>query len=314
MKQKIFFVLILLAVMLVGCSTEPAQSNPVEDKIVVFTSIVPQQYFVDRIGGVRVKALTMVEPGASPATYEPKPSQMAALSEAVMYFSIGVPFENSWLEKIADSNPEMQITDTTVGIEKRVMTEPHTHEGEDHLEEEHEGDEHQDVENEYHQEGELDPHVWLSPALVKIQAQNIYAALVKVAPQYEAEFTQNLEAFYADIDQLEAEIQTTLADVENQKFMVFHPSWGYFADEFGLEMIAIEVGGTEPSAAELAALIEEAQEEDIRVVFAQPEFSTQDAATIAKAIDGEVILISPLAYDWLENMQLVADKFAEVLQ
>jgi zinc transport system substrate-binding protein len=184
------------------------------------------------------------------------------------------------------------------------MTEPHSHEGE----------EHQDVDSDNHEEGELDPHIWVSPALVKIQAQNIHAALVKVAPQYEEEFSQNLGSFLADIDALELDMQNTLADIGTQKFLVFHPSWGYFADEFGLEMIAIEVGGTEPSAAELGALIEEAQEEGIRVVFAQPEFSIQDASTIAEAIGGEVILISPLAYDWLANMQLVAEKFAEVLQ
>ena len=95
--------------------------------------------------------------------------------------------------------------------------------------------------------------------------------------------------------------------------MVFHPSWGYFANDFDLEMMPIEVGGVEPSAAELAELIEVAEHEGIQFVFAQPEFSTEDATTIAEAIDGEVILISPLAYNWLENLQMVADTFAEVL-
>ena len=95
--------------------------------------------------------------------------------------------------------------------------------------------------------------------------------------------------------------------------MVFHPAWGYFADDFGLEQIPVEVGGLEPSAQELADLIEEAQEEGIQIVFAQPEFSTSEAEVIASEIDGEVILISPLAPDWLANLQGVARTFADVL-
>jgi zinc transport system substrate-binding protein len=95
--------------------------------------------------------------------------------------------------------------------------------------------------------------------------------------------------------------------------MVFHPAWGYFARDYGLEMIPVEIGGQEPSAAELAALVAEAQEEDIKVVFAQPEFSTRAAETIAYEIGGQVLLISPLAPDWLDSLRHVADTFAEVL-
>ena len=96
--------------------------------------------------------------------------------------------------------------------------------------------------------------------------------------------------------------------------MVFHPSWGYFARDFGLEQIPVEVGGQEPSAQELAELIARAKEENIRIIFAQPELSTQDAETIAKEIGGEVLLVSPLSPDWLENLREVAQTFAEALR
>ena len=314
MKVKYLFLALIIGALFAACSAAPQASSVDEAEMVVFTSIVPQTYFVERIGGDLVEAVAMVEPGASPATYEPKPSQMAALEEAELYFSIGVPFEGAWLEKIADANEEMEVIDTTEGIAKRVMTEEHSHdeemEGEEHHDEDHKGEENHDD----HEEGVLDPHVWVSPALVKIQAQNIFDALVKIAPEHEKTFKANLDAFLVDIEVLEAEIESTLEGIASKKFMVFHPSWGYFADEFGMEQIAIEVGGTEPSAAELAELIEEAEHEGIKVVFAQPEFSTEDAATIAEAIEGEVILISPLAYNWLENLQTVADTFAEVLE
>lgn len=316
MKVKYFFIALIIGALFASCSAAPGASSVDDAEMVVFTSIVPQTYFVERIGGDLVEAFAMVEPGASPATYEPKPSQMAALEEAELYFSIGVPFEGAWLEKIADANEEMEVIDTTEGIEKRVMTEEHSHdeemEGEEHHDEEDEGEENHDDHD--HEEGVLDPHVWVSPALVKIQAQNIFEALVKIAPEHEETFKSNLDAFLVDIEVLEAEIESTLEGIASKKFMVFHPSWGYFADEFGMEQIAIEVGGTEPSAAEMVELIEEAEHECIKVVFAQPEFSTEDAATIAEAIEGEVILISPLAYNWLENLQTVADTFAVVLE
>jgi zinc transport system substrate-binding protein len=302
--------LVLLVSAAVACAPICAPgTDSTDDKLNVVVSIVPQKYFVERIGGDHVSVSVMVEPGASPATYEPKPEQLKALSSAAAYFSIGVPFENAWLDKIAAANDEMMMVDTITNIERMPM-EAHDHheeEGEEHEEEVEHEEEHD------HAEGAPDPHVWLSPALVKVQSQAIYEALSELDPAHEAEYNANLDAFIADIDALRADIEATLSGLENKKFMVFHPAWGYFAHDFGLEQIPVEVGGQEPSAQEMAHLIEEAKEEGIRVVFAQPEFSTQDAETIAKEIGGEVLLISPLAPDWLENMRTVAQTFADVL-
>jgi zinc transport system substrate-binding protein len=308
MKVKVFILLVMLMSVLVACSstTETTQEEAVP---IVFVSIVPQQFFINRIAGDLVDARVMVEPGADAHTYEPKPSQMAALSDALAYFGVGIEFEEAWLPRFADANPDMVIIDTTEGIEKMPMLFEHSHEDE----EEHLDDVDHDEDDDDHHDDELDTHVWVSPALVKMQVQHMYETLVDLLPEHEAEFSDNLATFLDEIDALEADIEQALAGVTSRKFIVFHPSWGYFAAQFDLEMIAIEVGGTEPSAAELAAIIDEAREEDIRVIFAQPEFSTKSAETIASEIDGEVILISPLAYNWLENLQQVAQTLAEVL-
>jgi zinc transport system substrate-binding protein len=301
MKRRLnhFFVLSLLVALSAGgaiacCADEPGLAG--DGRLGVVVSIAPQEYFVERIGGDHVSASVMVEPGADPHTYEPKPEQMRALSRSAGYFSIGVEFETAWLDKFAAANPGLQIVDTIANIERMPMEAHHHDDGE-----------------EGHARGEPDPHVWLSPELVKVQSQTIYGALADLDPAHEAEYRANLDAFIADIDALEADIKATLSGLENKKFMVFHPAWGYFARDFGLEQIPIEVGGQEPSAQELAHLIQEARDEDIRVVFAQPELSTQDAETIASEIDGEVLLIDPLAPDWLENMRTVAQTFADVL-
>ncbi len=292
----------ILVLILSGCAPKPGLSDDGKPNVIV--SILPQKYFVERIGGDYVNVNVMVEPGSSPATYEPKPEQLKSLSDAVAYFSIGVPFENAWLDNIAATNEEMMMVDTIADIERLPMRTSHHHEEE---EEEHEEEEHE------HSEGAPDPHVWLSPKLVKVQSQVIYAALAELDPEREDEYRANLDAFIADIDALEADIRETLADLQSNKFMVFHPAWGYFAHDFGLEQIPVEMGGQEPSAQELAHLIEEAQEEGIQVIFAQPEFSTKDAETIAEEIGGQVLLISPLAPDWLANMRDVAQSFADVL-
>ncbi|MBI9049557.1 MAG: zinc ABC transporter substrate-binding protein [Anaerolineaceae bacterium] len=279
---RLISILILISSLLLGaCQT---LASPDSEKPSVFVSIPPQKYFVERIAGKTVNVSIMVEPGAEPHTYEPKPAQMAALANADLYFSIGDSFEDTWLVRIIDTNPDLQIIDTAAGIEKRPLDiHMHEEEGEDH------------------QEG-LDPHIWLSPRLVKIQARTIYDALVELNPEEKVDYDINFVAFLRDINILETNLTTGFADVSQHRFMVYHPSWGYFADEYGLEQIAIEIGGTEPSPSELASIIEQAKSNDIHVIFAQPEFNSRFADTIAEQIDGEVLLISPLEENWMKNM------------
>jgi zinc transport system substrate-binding protein len=269
-----------LSLLLEACGT-PARNvtTSPEGVVNVMVSIVPQKYFVERIGADKVSVSVMVPPGFSPATYEPKPSQIQELSATQVYIRMRVPFEDAWMERIAAANENMLVVDQSDGIERI---------------------------------GSTDPHVWLSPRLVKIQAQTICDVLVKMDPAAESSYRANLDAFQADLDELDASIREKLSGLESRKFMVFHPAWSYFARDYDLEMISIQIEGGEPSAAEMAALIRAAQENSIKVIFAQPEFSAQSAETIADEIGGQVLLISPLAPDWLDNLQRVADTFAEV--
>ena len=278
---RISVALVMCLVLVVGCTEGPWQRP--SGSLTVTVSILPQRYFIQRIGGDRVDVQVMVMPGESPATYEPTPAQLRALSASDAYFHIGVPFENAWLPRIAAANSAMLMVDTAEGIDR-------VGEG-----------------------GNPDPHIWLSPSLVTIQARTICEALKALDPAHGSEYAANLDAFQAQIEGLDADIKEMLAGIDQRQFMVFHPSWGYFARDYGLEMIPVEVGGQEPSAAELAALIDRARREGIRVVFAQPEFSSKAAQTVANEIGAEVLLISPLAEDWMTNMRSVAHTFAEVL-
>jgi zinc transport system substrate-binding protein len=275
-------------------------SGRAADRLTVFVSIVPQKYFVQRIGRDLVDVQVMVQPGANPATYEPKPRQMAELSSAAIYFSIGVQFEDAWLPRIVAANSKMRMVATDLGIEKMSMA---AHDHQDGL-----------SISDHDTHNGLDPHIWLSPPLVRIQVQTILSALKSVDPAHGPVYERNFKQFITDLDKLDMELKAAFADQKGLRFMVFHPAWGYFANAYGLEQVPIEVEGKSPKPAQLKMLIQQARQRDIKVVFVQPQFSTKSAEIVAKEIGGQVAFADPLAEDWLSNMQEVAMKFKGALK
>lgn len=312
------FIITIISVIPIPCFAK--------DKLPVFVSIVPQKFFVQQIGKDLVEVQTMVQPGASPATYEPKPKQMADLSKTKVYFAIGVPFENAWLEKIAAANPNMRVVHTDHGIKKLAMEAHHhhddqegeRHEGEHHeAEHDHEKDEHHGEaahDEDHHEHGGLDPHIWLSPPLVKIQARTILATLQEIDPARRSVYEANFKAFSAQIDQLDNDLKKTFAGKKSLQFMVFHPAWGYFAHTYGLKQVPIEIEGKDPKPAQLKELVKHARESGIKVIFVQPQFSTKSAKVVAHEIGGQVAFANPLAEDWMVNLRQVADKFQAALK
>ena len=272
------------------------------ERVSVFVSISPQTYFVQQIGKDLVTVQVMVPPGASPATYEPKPRQMADLSKTKIYFAIGVPFENIWLKKIAAASPGMTVVHTDDGIEKIPMAS-HLH---DAAAAHHEADP--------HGHRGLDPHIWLSPPLVKIQALTIMSALQEVDPSNRAVYEANTQQFIARIDRLDNELKAIFADKHGLQFMVFHPSWGYFARTYRLKQVAVEIEGKDPRPAQLKTLIEHARKKGINIIFVQPQFSTKSAQLVASEIGAQVAFADPLAEDWLGNLREVANKFRGALK
>ena len=282
MKHRWIRVMLIFAVVVIcgiGLSAEARGW-----KVKTFVSIVPQKYFVDKIGGELVDVSVMVLPGNSPATYEPKPKQMVSLSGTKVYFAIGIHFERVWLKKITAINPKMLLVHTEAGIEKTNM-------------------------NADKRDGIKDPHIWLSPPLVMIQARNILSALLKVDPGNSSIYEKNYKKFIMEIVDLDAELRGIFLGKEGASFMVFHPAWGYFARTYGLKMFPIESEGKDPKPAALHRLIKKAKEHDINVVFVQPEFSIKSAKIIAKEIGGQVAFASPLALNWKKNLKEVAAKF-----
>ena len=270
-------------------------------------SILPQKYLVERIGQDRVNVDVLVKPGKSPEIYSPSPDQIKNLMSADIYFRIGIDFENGIMGKIESVNG-LKIVDTRDGIVLRDMEEHH-HEGEDHDHDSgHSGN------KEDHGHTGKDPHIWMSPENIKIQAHTIFKALSGLDPEGREAYRKNYDLFVKDLDDLDLRLNTILKELKGENIFVFHPAFGYFTDHYGLHQIAVETMGKAPKGKELSNIIKLAKKEKTRVIFVQPQFDRSAAEKIASAIKGAVVSIDPLAYDYLSNMETMAKTIAGALK
>lgn len=267
-----------LALLVLGMVAVPAAGAA---RIKAFVSILPQAYFVEQVGGHYVEVEVLVGPGQSPATYEPTLKQMARLGRSEVYFRIGTPFEKGFIDKISSTFQRLKIVDTRNGVTLRYFKQA--------------------------KGGQIpDPHIWLDPKRVKIQAGTICTALSLLDPAHAASFERNMQAFMADLDELDATIATVLAPVAGSKFYVFHPAFGYFGDSYGLTQVAVEMEGKEPTAKQLSHLIEKARADGVKVIFVQPQYARRDAEAIARAIGGAVVPMNPLPREYLKSLEEMA--------
>ncbi len=246
-------------------------------KLNIAVSIPPEAAFVKSIAADKAKIFVTVKPGDSPHTYEPKPSEMREIAKADIYFAIGVEFEKAWLPRFANQNKKMKIVDVSKGIKKYGN----------------------------------DPHIWTSPSNAEIIAENILSALLDRDPLNAEYYKKNYEDFIKSVESLKKRISKILKDMpKSRKFMVFHPSWGYFAKEFSLEQISVESEGKEPSPKELIKIMKKAEKEGIRVILVSPEFSDKSARIIASELGIKVVKISALSKDWSRNLLFLAKTIA----
>jgi zinc transport system substrate-binding protein len=287
---------VLSAAGMMSTAAACAPENGEDNRLGVVVTLLPQAEFVENVGGDRVKVTVMVPPGASPHTYEPKPAQLKALAEATLYAKIGsgVEFELVWMEKLLATNKEMVVVDCSKGVELHEAVAEDEHEDEHH--------------------GAMDPHIWMSPANARVMVQNICDGLVEADPGNRRYYEQNRDVYLAQLAEIDREIRDGLAAVKNRRFMVYHPAFGYFAREYNLTMIPLEIDGKEPTAAGLTSLIEQAKAHDIRVIFAEPQFDPKSAAVVAEAIGGEVVLIDPLARDYTGNLRLILSQVLPAME
>lgn len=294
MKKIIMPILLSILLLTPLCVGQGTDTNNKNEKIVVYATILPQKEMIEAIGGDKVTVKIIVPPGDSPHTRDLTPSQLTDLAKAKMYVMIGsgIEFELKSMDKIRDLNKNMFVVDSSKGIELINMLN-HEHEGE----EVHAGE-----------EGGKDPHIWNSLKNGKIMVQNIYEGFIVVDPNNKEYYLNNRDDYLKKLDEADNYINNELNDIPNRSFMIFHPSWGYFAKDYNLTQIAIEVEGKEPTLQSLAHTIEVAKEENIKTIFVSPGFSSKASEIITKEIGGKTEVLDPLEENYIENLKMTATK------
>ena len=261
--------------------------------IEAFVSILPQQYFVERIGGEQVEVHVMVKPGQSPETFEPSPKIMAAYTRSDVHFKIGMPFEKVWINRVASLNPRISIVDTQPDKHLLMRFEEHEHHHEHH------GD---------NDEHNWDPHTWLSPVIALQQAKIIVDELSRLSPENKDYFYNNYNKLMLEVKVVHDALAKRFNSLEKTSFITFHPAFGYFAREYGLTQLAIEIDGKEPTAKQIATIVEQIKNKNVSYILIEKQFNKVIPKTIADSIGAELLILDPLAFNYIDNIQDIADK------
>jgi zinc transport system substrate-binding protein len=286
--RNFILLLLIITIALSGCISQTENTAQVR----AATTITPLGEFVAAVGGERVNVSVLVPPGAEPHTFEPSPSQIRQVADADIYFKNGIGLE-SWMDNIIGVNPQMRVVDTSRNVSLIA-----------------------DEEGAANTEGigATDMHIWLSPRRAMIQVQNICDGLIAVDPDGKDYYINNRDDYIAKLKELDAYLNSTFARTEKKKFVVLHPAWIYFASDYGLEQIAIEVEEKEPGPRYLAEVVDTARANNITTVFVEPQYNPKLAEVIAKEIGGNVVPIDGLAPNYIDNLKSVGDKIAESLR
>jgi len=281
MKTPALLALLSIAVLLCGC-VFPDQT-PSSGKIRAVVSIAPLGEFVREVGGEKVQITVLVPPGAEPHTFEPSPSQMKEVARADLYVQNGAGLE-FWMDSLLSVNDKMLVVNSSKGLS--LLSD----------------------------EGEVDPHIWLSLRNARQQVKNICDGLIKLDPAGMDAYLKNRDDYLFRLEELDKELKVTFAGAKRRIFIVHHPAWTYFARDFNLEQIPLMEGEKEPGPRHLSEVIELGRMNNITAVFVEPEFNPKAAEVIAREMNASIVYLDPLAANYLENMRLAGEKIAESLK
>lgn len=273
--------IILIAAFIVSCKTQTVK----EDARVISMSIPPQKYFASAIAGERYEYNIMIPPGAGHSSYDPSPRQLSSLSASALYLQMGrLGFELAWMDQLKSVNPDMKVVDISEGL-KYIEGEHHHH---------HEG--------EPCDESGADPHVWISPSYACTIAANTFKALLNAFPSDSSLFKENYQLLLKEISQVDSAWKSHAPQLKGKTFLIYHPALSYLAQEYGMEQLALEEDGKEPSPETLRTMVKTAREKNIRFIFIQEQYSTDNAKAIARETGAEIVSINPHSEYWKTEM------------
>ena len=316
MNKKIIIIISLLTMLLLAaCANKDTnKEQPTNDsgKLAVYTTVYPLQYFTERIGGEYVEVKSIYPPGADEHTFDPTQKDMMALADSDLFFYIGLGLEG-FVENAEKTlkNEHVEMVATAEGISEEMLGEGHDHEDDGHDEEghEHENESHDEA---GHDHGALDPHVWMSPKLSVELATSIKNSLIDKAPEMAAEFEKNFEQLNAELVELDGQFKEMASSVPSKTFFVSHAAFGYIADPYGLEQVAIAGlnSQSEPSQKQLATLVKQAQELDVHYILFEQNISSKPTEVIRKEIGAEALTLHNLGVLTVDDVKNNEDYFS----
>lgn len=289
MKTRNLFVMLLLpficCMFLTGCNSKPAQEEMPDKKIIAVT-IVPEKTFAEAVCGDLAEVVVMVPPGSNPENYEPTPQEMKLLERASVYFTIGVPTEEAnILPEIGDMKIVSLQDEVAKQYQDRVFSS-----------------------------GERDPHIWMSPKRAEVMVEVIAGEMGRIDSKNKDIYNRNAQEYIKKLERLDQDIAETLQNVKNKKILVYHPAFGYLADDYGLQMYALEEEGKEASIKHLQDMIDLAKKENIKVIFYQEEIDSSQCEAFAEEINGQTMQLAPLAPDYINNLEKMVQMMKETMQ
>lgn len=288
MKRLIWWILFgLILFTLAACGTDTTVTQD-SRKVIAAVGIIPEATLVKAVAGDNVTVVTMVPPGNSPANYSPTSLQMQALSDADIYFTLRMPTEEAnILPKLSDFNKDIRI----VNLQNAVSQAYGLRQLGNHSHDEHE--EHEAV----------DPHVWLSPKRAVVMVRTIANELADIDPTNKSVYQKNADAYILKLEALDKEIRNAVSGMHDAAFLIYHPSYGYFADDYGLDMVTIETDGKQVTAKGIQTVVDEAKARGIKTVFYQEEFDSSQAHVVAEELGGTAVKTAPLAEDYIQALR-----------
>lgn len=296
MKKGILLSLVLILTLFTAAcgnknnASETKQGN--KDVIQIYTTVYPLQYFAERIGGDAVHVSSIYPTGSNEHTFEPTQKDMMALADADLFFYIGLGLEGfveNAKKTLASEHVKMVATvDAVPG--NQLQANSHDHEGEDHDEDDEDGD------HDEHDHGPIDPHIWISPKISQNLALSIKDSLIEAAPAHKENFEKNYDQLISELQKLDADFDEMAHHAPNKTFFVSHAAFGYIANTYGLEQIAVAGLNSqdEPSQKKLTQIIDLAKEDNIKYILFEQNVSSKLSEVIQKEIGAESLVLHNL--------------------
>ncbi len=273
------------------------KKQPISSKPIVLVSVPSYLYFVERIAGDTVAALSLTPPGANPHIYEPTPKEVQQFRRAALWIRLGEPSEKKTYTVLKEQSRDMRMIDITEDIPLLPISE-------------------RESEHAHHHSHSLcaessDLHIWLSPRLAQKQARTIAQHLCELQPQYKECYERALNAFLCELQDLDKDITFLLAPKSGSALLVSHPAFAYFCQDYHLSQFSIEIEGKEPLPQDVTSILIMAKKHNIAHVIVEPQYSDKGAQLIAENLEVPVYVVDPYSQEYMKNMRYLAEIVAK---